>query len=58
MPVDPLSGRSAGEIIRLLDLHSRPKGGFFRNLSRSGAGGPGRLDVDSMVADILCTKSI
>jgi uncharacterized protein len=34
MPVDPLSGRSASEIIRLLDLHAHPEGGHFRETFR------------------------
>jgi uncharacterized protein len=37
MPVDPLSGRSAAEIIHLLDLHSHPEGGFFRETFRDPA---------------------
>lgn len=37
MPVDPLSGQSAAEIIRLLDLRSHPEGGFFRETFRDPA---------------------
>jgi predicted cupin superfamily sugar epimerase len=34
MPVDPTSGRSAAEIIHLLDLRPHPEGGFFRETFR------------------------
>ena len=37
MPVDPISGRSAAEIIRLLDLRPHPEGGFFRETFRDPA---------------------
>jgi predicted cupin superfamily sugar epimerase len=37
MPVDPILGRSAAEIIRLLDLHPHPEGGFFRETFRDPA---------------------
>jgi predicted cupin superfamily sugar epimerase len=37
MPVDPLPGRSAAEIIRLLDLQPHPEGGFFRETFRDPA---------------------
>jgi Cupin superfamily (DUF985) len=37
MPVDPIPGRSAAEIIRLLDLHPHPEGGFFRETFRDPA---------------------
>jgi Cupin superfamily (DUF985) len=34
MPLDPIAGLSAAEIIRLLDLHPHPEGGFFRETFR------------------------
>jgi predicted cupin superfamily sugar epimerase len=34
MPIDPIAGLSAAEIIRLLDLHPHPEGGFFRETFR------------------------
>jgi hypothetical protein len=37
MPVDPIPGRSAAEIVRLLDLHPHPEGGFFRETFRDPA---------------------
>jgi predicted cupin superfamily sugar epimerase len=37
MPVDPIPGRSAAEIIRLLDLQPHPEGGFFRETFRDPA---------------------
>jgi predicted cupin superfamily sugar epimerase len=37
MPVDPIPGRSAAEIIRLLDLRPHPEGGFFRETFRDPA---------------------
>src|ERR1700730_3290965 len=37
VPDDPISGRSAAEIIRLLDLRPHPEGGFFRETFRDPA---------------------
>jgi cupin superfamily protein DUF985 len=37
MPVDPIPGRSAAEIIRLLDLRPHPEGGLFRETFRDPA---------------------
>jgi uncharacterized protein len=34
MPIDPIPGRCAAEIIHLLDLHPHPEGGFFRETFR------------------------
>jgi predicted cupin superfamily sugar epimerase len=34
MPVDPISGQGAAEIIRLLGLHPHPEGGYFRETFR------------------------
>jgi uncharacterized protein len=37
MPADPNAGRSAAEIIRLLDLQPHPEGGHFRETFRDPA---------------------
>src|ERR1700726_1509016 len=37
MASDSLAGLSAAEIIRLLDLHPHPEGGFFRETFRDSA---------------------
>ena len=37
MPVDPITGRSAADIIRLLDLRPHPEGGHFRETFRDPA---------------------
>jgi predicted cupin superfamily sugar epimerase len=46
MKIDPVTGQSADAIIRLLDLHPHPEGGFFRETFRDPAQdliGRGRL---------------
>ena len=37
MKIDPICGQSAAGIIRLLDLHPHPEGGFFRETFRDPA---------------------
>ena len=37
MPLDPVAGLSADEIIRLLDLQPHPEGGYFRETFRDPA---------------------
>ena len=37
MPLDPVAGLSAAEIIRLLDLQPHPEGGYFRETFRDPA---------------------
>jgi hypothetical protein len=37
MPIDPSHGRSAAEIVRLLDLQPHPEGGHFRETFRDAA---------------------
>jgi uncharacterized protein len=60
MPVDSISDRSAGEIIRLLDLHSHPEGGLFRKTFRDPARDARGRAVSTLIpwSPIFCTKSI
>ena len=54
MPVDPIAGLPADEIIRVLDLRPHPEGGYFRETFRDPAqdfAGPGRLDIDLLSAE-------
>jgi predicted cupin superfamily sugar epimerase len=37
MPVDPIAGLPADEIIRVLDLQPHPEGGYFRETFRDPA---------------------
>ena len=53
MPVDPIPGRSAADIIRVLDLQPHPEGGFFRETFRDPAGdGRGRA-VSTLIYFLL-----
>src|SRR3984893_13522670 len=53
MPVDPILGRSPAEIIRLLDLHPHPEGGFFRETFRYPARDAAGRPVSTLIYFLL-----
>jgi hypothetical protein len=57
MPVDPISGGGAAEIIRLLDLHSHPEGGFFRETFRDPARGGRAVSTLTPWSPIFCARN-
>ena len=53
MPHDPNAGRSAADIVRLLDLHPHPEGGFFRETFRDPARDAGGRAVSTLIYYLL-----
>ena len=58
MPVDPDPGRSTAKIIRLLDLHPHPEGGFFRETFRDPARDAGGRAVSTLIYFLLAAGQV
>jgi uncharacterized protein len=58
MAVDSISGLSAAEIIRLLDLHPHPEGGHFRETFRDPVQDPRGRAVSTLIYFLLSTGEV